>query len=417
MPYRVLSNQHYQQVLLLPSYTAGSYLIIQIIPSVISGNPATDWELYMKCLGVTNFEYNFGSQACWPYDIDSVTVYNDAAACAIKGYINLACNLTDPLGTNLYRYCGLRWFTYYVRSGLQHQFSVSSSVDQSLGNYQKTGAFTKTACYGTMTLSKVGNVYTFSCDNINDYNDLKSGYDYMMASAFYTGWINDPTVKAYYRHFRFYHYNAPIACGQDGETTWVLYFFITSQFVFDPTAMTVTVTCSQVTNSYPAGSDPCVKTRAIIESSVIYNCEATRTRADFTHNTKCRYKYPLGYGEYLTPGITLPFPWDADQVGYSFVNKRSIPQPMTDPKWLVDSSSGKLAFSMSSFKFVPDAARNGTTGEWLTDPVQNFSLYCQLNPTTGVFINNNLNSYLIYRKVAGVVTVRVTWEEFVNAMS
>ena len=410
MPYGVKSSS-YKQIIALPEYTAGSYLIIQILPSVISGGIATDWDLEMKCLDSGYvIEYDFVSQACWQWDTDSFDFFYDTAACIFKCRIKIGCSQNQNFSLNVTKYGGMTFAEYYALSGDIFILDIASTTNIGSGTYQKTGYSTKTATYGDYSLKKEGDVYTFTCANVLDYNDIKSGFDYLMASAWVSGFINDSTKKEYYRYYRFYHYNSPLFCGQDGETTWVLYFHLSSVVTFDPVNLIVTITCAQITCDYPVSPDPCNRIKSSI-CSLVANLESTRTRADFNHPTKCRYKYPLGGGWYFS-SISLPNIYDFNGPSFNFANNKCLPLPMTDPAWHVGVTY--YQFYVSSFRINITAERNSTTGEWITDPLENFTLYWMINPNTGTLLNGTI--YKIWEKVNNVETVRLTWEDFINGL-
>ena len=413
MPYGVPTTGYYKQVIPLPEYTAGSYLIIQIFPSVIGGGIATDWDLEMKCLDSSYvFEYDYVSQACWQWDADTFDFYYDTAACTYKGRLKMGCSPALNYSSNIYRYGGMTFPISYTLSGDIFLLDIASTTNISTSTYQKTGYFNKVATYGDYSLKKEGNIYTFTCADILDYNDIKAGYDYLMASAWVSGFINDPTNKEYYRYYRFYHYNSPLFCGQDGETTTVLYFHISSVVTFDPVNLIVTITCAQIACDYPVSADPCNKVRNSI-CALVTNLENTRTRADFNHPTNCRYKYPLGGGWYFSI-LVLSTTYDFGTPSFTFINDKCLPLPMTDPAWHL--ASGYYKFSLPSFRLSITAERNSTTGEWITDPLENFALYWLINPITGEVLNPLSTTYKIWEKVDGIETVRLTWEDFINGL-
>ena len=410
IPARYGSQYVFKEAFSLPSYSTGDYLLFEILPSVVSLNPITEWDLNLKCLDSSiNFEYDLLSDSCREWDIDTLNLTYNPSTCRFEMRMNFSCdfNSINYSNTNLFKYAGLGVSSSY--GTIRESYTGGTFLEYTTGlnnyGYAISNYYILKNCDDTVYLSKSGSVYTITCLSQVDYDEIKSGYDQLLLTTWYTSYVNDPTDLNYYRYHNVRWVTAPSGCG-DNSTDIYYYFHISSDFVFDGGSKTVTITPAVITNQYPAPSGLCNDIMNDL-NSYINQLTVTINRTDFSNTpTLCRFTYPIGYAVYH--GISLPGMAAQSYTRYNFPSNYGVPLNMNSSFYLQSntSTSGYVWFWFW-FYLQLTAERNPTTGEWIGDPLENFRVYSSLNSAGEYYFNYKL----IYEKINGVVTTKVYYQD------
>lgn len=404
-PFKLYSSS-YKHVFRLPAYQPGDYLTIEVYPSVISGNVNTTWVLDMVCLPLTfTQELTRFNDDHRIYDADSWNLSYDAVLCRFNLKFKLGGPLPTTSGTNLQKYSGMAEFGFGLNTYNNNTFEVTCGMNYKKGT-SGTGAAisgysTQIQSYGMVTINKTGTLYTYSFADILDYNDYKTGYDYMMASAWFTSYSPDNTLFTHYKYFSYiFKSTGVLGCG-DSETSIPFIFHPMSTVVFDAINKTIQITPWCPSNGMTSGL-PCDDTynqiNSIVTSLIYY-----RDRSDYTAYSYCRPKYPLGYGasvQAMLPSVSALF-----GKHYYTPFKYATYDPMLCTQGNVYSNQ-RYGFTYFYFSLIIKSTRDAQ-GNWLSDPLLNYEVYMRLNKLNG----DNTGNTLIYKLVDGVVTVKILWSE------
>ena len=385
---------------ILPEYTPGAYLIIEILPAVITANPNTNWDLEMVCLDSSYvFECDFIPESQRVFDPDTIEMVWNSAACRFEATFEFAAPWpVSSYFTNLFRYSGLGHssggsvLVYGIRAGVSatHQTQVSQSFA-----FQQ-GFNTKVSSYGDIYLSKIGLAYVIECDDINDFNEIKASYEYLMSSNFYTNWVDDNTEIAYYRYFYVRWITTSEGCG-DNESLLYLRIFIDSNFDFNSSTKTITITTKTISNGLTTSGDSCNTVYSNVSSIFVTPINQTANRTDFSASlTKCRYSAPFGYGVFAVIGTTFPFA--EGHFAYRFESKYNPPCEID----FGFKKTGVGYFAEAFYLNLRITASLDANGDWIDNPLENYEVQTLIDK----YGNNLTPPYpVVYKKVNGVVTV------------
>jgi hypothetical protein len=405
-----IDNRITQQVVLLPVFTTGAYLKIQIIPSVKETTQNTNWRLDMKCLDDTyDFceEISYYDVACQAWDIDTLSFTYDSVGCFFILQMEFPCTVrnTLPSTSGVTRYAGLSGGQFNIFTGTTDyiyggKWAYTTRVNTNsnfITNYS-----TQLNSYGSISVTKSGNTFTFICNNVNDYIDLKAGYNYVITQPLYTGFTNDNTNLAYYRNFEVdWRQTDSGGCG-DSQTNSTYVFHLNSVFNWDDDNLTLILTASTASNGYATSSDACNLVYSDLDS-IVNSINNLISSSDFTNRiTYCRYKHPFGHIRGRTISIGLI---SAPIIRFfSMPLKYSI--PCSIPSW--GKFGGNSQWYWFNFYFnVTITATRDINGNWLKPPLENFTVTTNLG-TNGLLMTS---SVIIYKKVDNVVETKVAWAD------
>lgn len=391
----------------LPEYQDGDYLLIDIFPSAKGANFNTIWQLNLACLKNQSFTKPVLSDLMRVYDIDTLSFTWDSVNC--RFVLDLTFDYAFPSIEYYYyrHYTGLTSMTYNqiftngLHNGMYHTYNSRVLTYQIF--YHVTDFSTKVSITNSITTSKSGNVITIVCSDQSDYNSLKNGYTAVMATAFYSGWLNDPTNIKYYRFFSSAWIWTDTSCG-DNETQMSLAIHITSVFNWDDANKTVTITLANITNQLTQ-IDSCDQAYNIIN---IYcnSMQSTYNYTDFSNKTtKCRYKSVFGCG-YAPNGSTFGQLY-SNTCGYVLMTRGIdvVPEALGGTWCLNDSIYSWFYFHFST---RITALRNDD-GSWAQNPLDNFEVYDHYNHETGCYIPSGR---LVYKKAGGSVSVKKYYNDY-----
>jgi hypothetical protein len=397
-----------KQFIVLPEYTAGDYLVIEITPSVISSNTSTEWDLNLKCLPQsTHFEVNSFNDSIRAWDEDTWTLTFDAVNCEFILSWEHRLSVAKWATTYLDRYAGGSWTAYHVSVNNNQVSADDNYASASMGN-RTTGSYgSKIDSNANINLSKLGNVLTIQCNNQTDYNDLKAGYTNLMSGTWFSDWVDDNTKIEYYRYWQVNWRIAPVQCG-DNETYKILYIFIDSDFVWDDVNLKVTITLKSISNGL-SDTVPCSTVSSSAATYVGY-INNTYNAADYSIDTMCRYTYPFGAGAWKTINVTTSssyWIWYYYWLDYEY----SCGLPLSGT-WGA-AYPNRFMFTITYLLYVVTASKD-EFGSFTEDPQENFQVWARWNAKTGGGANST--NILIYEIENGIETTKLSWEDYINAL-
>lgn len=413
----------------LPEYEEGDFLKIVISPSIIEEIPQTDWEFRYKCLDNSkDFDCSIFSLALREYDITDWSFVHNEAACQREFRIKMVYPFPDiNSGDNL-------WFSRYMAIGTSMWSSATNylsnqyagvNLQHTMGYYFSqfyvTNYNIRSATAGNVNLKKVGNVFTFTFSDVDDYNTVYANYQAGIASAWYTTReISDTTDYKYYRFWIFLWRSRPENCGDTTNVSRALTFHVGSSIVFSDSGgiYTCTITSLVVTNDY--SSDTCNNAVTLINSYIIAVNVAISV-SDYDENTLCFEHKMFGYGGGISsviPQISSSNYGAVSVYSYGNVGPCLPFDLMCDPSKMVRPLTvwdGYIWYFRVVVTLVKDSnevdwPRDEETGEYIDDPCENFKVYWCLDED-GCYLSNTNDHVLILEVVDGVVTYQLAYDD------
>lgn len=402
MPYEH-NNNELRYVFALPRYSAGDYLIIKITPAVYDINPNTIWTLDLKCLDA---DTDWGCNHVTPemQEIVDISVENNIENCQEEFTLTFRemfgrYDSSNPM-YNLMTYAGLAG----LLSGIGIYQPDIEAKQLKLYTPNRLNSNTRVwvsgassnvlvNCTSALHINKVGNVTTFQCTSIEDYNSFTSSYSGLVSSEFITGFVNDNTDYKYYRYWNIQIREAATNCGDVYTQSYTAYFHPTAVFVFDPVLMKIEVTTSEIVSGLtPVACDSNYNT-ALVYTNYINNYH---NLADYSITTMCRQNRPLGYSFGLIgPGLAPTnqyLGFYAAYIRYPVLTPcGDIPMFCTHPAY--------YWFYQNFYYYMLGITYTGALPRH-----ENFEIRSWLGDD-GCFNDNALTRPLIYKVEGGVVTV------------
>ncbi len=397
-----------KQFISLPAYSAGDYLILEITPSVKTGNVNTEWYVDLKCLtSSTVFETNIFNDDLRKWITGGFNLTWDSVNCRFVWTVKFRNSIEIDEPANLNLYAGGRLsnglFSVVNNDTFTDYQNYSVSAGTSNGG---VGNGTKMSLNGNATITKTGNIVTIQCDDQSAYDSMKDGVLSLYGStrSWVTGWENDPTKLTYYRWTQISWITTSTGCG-DGEVAKTIYIFFDSVFSWDDANKTVSISLKTISNQLIYNGTACDQVIEKIDDYV-GRINGSYNEADFTRTTKCMWQRPISSGNYVyisLPSTTL-FMYQLVSLGYKY----SCPLALNGT-WGIRQT----AWEWVNFYFLMYiTATRDSTGAWTQDPLENFKVEARWNPKDGT----GSPYTIVYQKVNGVVTINLSWEDFWNAM-
>lgn len=231
------------------TYNNGDYLKINITPN--ESNPLTNWDIYFKCKGDFNC---ITAPIGWNYP-DTGTTSMVSGTTSGQCYYRLTFNSLSGYNWTLsdfYKYYVYNTNTMYG-SGSASYTPATDSISCTLyiytGHtlYSVPGMNTSCTVYSDIyTISKTGNLLTFTFNSSTDYNTYKSSFDTIFNNTGMSGYTSDNTKFNHYKFFYVYM-RSGTTCG-DGQTERYLYFHYSSPITWDEPNKTFSITLTNTTN-------------------------------------------------------------------------------------------------------------------------------------------------------------------------
>lgn len=391
-----------------------TYLKIEVTSSVDNvSNPATIWQLYLKCLsGWTSCDQYIVNTGWTTTDISNLTLSWDATNCR---YV-FTLNPTSPLSID-------SMYNNYITNIPFGSYNSSSGNSNSLWIDFKNKGYPNwvnlnTTCYqlqDTVTYQKISaqQKLRISFTNVNDFNYYKSSYESTMANSNMISVTDDNTSLNYYKLIYFNQDFRDINCVEDGSTYRSLIFHAGSYVYFNNVSGNYYMDIYTHTNTsdptnlhlphYPLTNgltpDACGDVYSTANGFVsvgntLYNL------ADFTDTTKFINTSPFA-GYYMTTGYTsgttayghygLDFSKIAvDEVCPSFKGSGYDSNCFdTTGNYYVDTAYRFYKFGVKCILTGADKT-NGNS-------VNSYDVYRIINPTTGQIDLSGASDVLIKR--------------------
>lgn len=319
-----------KRVIVLPEYTLGDYLKIVVTPSYVSGNPRTNWLLYMKCLETFNCITTLNANMQTP-DPDSISVTYNAANCRYEVSFETLEVPPNALTTDVFKYLMLT--QTWTGQGSNTQF-YDGVVTFYIYDENTTSSFQYILSFGTnviqngnCTIEKSGTTLTITFENETDYLAWKTSWNNLLANSHWTDYSSDPTNYLQYKFLALYYKDVLVegtpgeVCGDPG-TVYAHYISYDSVYDagtgFDDDNFVITIKLVEDVNGY-INAD----CETVYENINVYVGYANtfRNSSDFTRTINCRYANPInGLYSNLTvnSGQTAFKYWEAFNV-YDFV--------------------------------------------------------------------------------------------------
>lgn len=397
-PYSISTEFDYKQTFELPAYQADDYLIIEIIPSVISSNQNTHWDLEMICLDSSYiFDADFVKDSWHAWDINTISLNWDSINCDYEVTMDFPAIAPNVTG-NLLNYCGMWAIGYrYILDGYKNGIKLPYETYARYYADTAYGYSNKIASDDSIFISKSGNVVTFVCNSINDYNRMEAGYNEAMSSSWASAYVNDNTNLNYYRFFYFLWKLTTTSCG-DNEVQASFYIHISSQVTFDSGTKTITITLESITNGLPVSGDNCNTVRDNVDGWV-NNINNSASAPDYSNlETVCIYQAPFGYRFYF--GVITPSTATNGNYRYLFDSPFCTPMQM-------NASFSPITWFFYALYFQITAPRDAN-GNWTKPPSENYKVYNYIDPVTHEYDSNKV---LIYEIQDAVVLTKIAWED------
>jgi len=426
-PYHRDYTAHYF-VVELPEYGEGDFLKIVISPSIIEEIPQTDWVFRYKCLDNSkNFDCSIFSVTLREYDITDWSFALNESACQREFKIKMVYPFPTLTGDN-------SWFqTYMLIGSAVWSSSTSYLTDQYAGvtlshtigwyaiQFYLTNYSVRAATAGNVNLKKVGNVFTFTFSDVDDYDAAYANYQAGIASSWYT--TREVSDTSDYKFYRFWYWkwrSRPENCGDTTNYERSLWFHCGSSIVFSDSGgvYTCTITSLVVTNEY--SSDTCNNVVTTI-NSYINGVNAAIGASDYEEDTLCfEWKmFGLGYGVLSeVPQIYSANSGAVSVVSYGNVGPclpfdlMCVPSkmPMNTFRWDGFIWYFRLVVTLVKDSNEVDWPRDEETGEYIDDPCENFKVYWCLDED-GCYLPNTNDHVLILEVVDGVVEYQLAYED------
>jgi len=377
------------------TYTTGDYLKIDIIAGYIDpANTNTNWTAYFKCLATFDTSWTaaarvpcssaitFNPSTCWNTLSINISNYVDKSPTDIWKYLSGPSRLAGKTGPTVANPVPTDLLSY-GRYNCDYNSSLCGTINYNPACIQATG---------TITHSRVNNVYTLSYSNIAEYNRALNDYNAAVASLSAT-YSSDPASINHYKFYEFFFSKVNNdSCGDTAILNRNFIVHYNSTVTFDPATLTLTVTAVPIDASAYYATLPASDCKGNCGSLVLVsnaNGAATATGSSAPVTTGTDVVHPVcgfGYCETIaqTTGSQM-YQWNTYYLPYYPVT----PIPLAN-NWAAEILSGSTRIA----KYMD--YRIYTTITDITNPTQNFYVQDYFPPYS-----------IIYRIVNGVVTVPV----------
>lgn len=411
MPYHYPSSVEWGVILEFDTGAQeGDFITFEVFPSVISGNTNTEWDLNLKCFLNTDaipfsVDYDFWNHNMRFWDINTFSFTYNSSLCRFE----LSFNMLNP-APDLYA-LDFQDYIYSIETNSQllydhatgdlvHYLNYKTTAGY---RYQYTPGYGKKNSVAGLYITKANGQYIFEFLDQQEYLDTKTAWNWILASASYMEWVDDPTSVNYYKGFIMEFYLTPSQCG-DNETRYQLRAGVNCDVVFDDATMIVTVTMhAMTTGGYPSSSDPCNTVQNDLHSyasSLNYQITSNEFQRTFT---KC-YD-PVIFKSIQSRVISSPSIYSEASFYYMIADK-SLPQPLSDTryyKWRDYYPYCNIYIWQARLEITAERDANGN---WISDPLENFKVYYKIDPVT---YGSSYPGIVIYEKVNGVVTTALPY--------
>lgn len=274
------------------TYKTGDYLLIKITPS---WNTNTQWVLDLKCLQENVFECNLFPLSLRDINLNNVAMSYDSINCKYLLSFPIGIISSSYATSNLAKYITIAKWANNVDVSL---VDVTGVVTATLWDkIYCTGEALHTHYHvnssGLISYSKVGNVFTFNFEHVDDYNSFKYYYNYNRSSWKFSNYNSDPTNINHYKIFQINWHEVATQCG-DTYVFRAIRFHWLSPVTFDDAAKTMRIEFYDITNQYPDEQPrrKCDNTYDQINYWV-NACQGTIAEADWSGSTRCREGRPV----------------------------------------------------------------------------------------------------------------------------
>lgn len=274
------------------AYQAGDYLTIKVTPS---SNPNTQWVLDLKCLNANAFQCDLFPLTLRDLDLDNVTISFDNANC--KYLLSFPIGIMSPSywSSNLYKYLSIaKWVNTGDAVLVDSTGMVTLTMwDKIFCTAEALHTHWHTNSAGLISYTKIGSVFTFTFEHVDDYNSYKTWYNGNRTNWKFSSFVNDPSNINYYKIFQISWQEVLTYCG-DTYTWRAFQFHWNSPVTFNDTAKTMVIEFNAITNQYPNEQprQKCDNTYETINTWVTA-CQNTRSAADWSGSTRCREGRPV----------------------------------------------------------------------------------------------------------------------------
>lgn len=291
------------RVIVLPAYTSGDYLLITITPSYVSGNPLTNWILYMKCLETFSCipELTADMQTTDP---DTISVIYNATNCRYEVSFETLAIPPSPYLTDIAKYMGIgQTWTTQGSSTSFYDGKVTFYIYDELINGSLNSAIgigTRIIQNDNCTIVKSGTTLTITFENETDYLAWKTSWNNVLANAHWTDYSTDPTSELHYKYIVLSYRDVLVegtpgsSCGDPG-TEYGFYISYDSVYDsgtgFDDVNFVITIELIADVNGY-VNAD-CESVYESIANVVNYT-NGFISSANFSRTINCRYTSPFG---------------------------------------------------------------------------------------------------------------------------
>ena len=363
------------------TYTAGDYILIDIIAGYIAPNNSnTNWIAYFKCL--TTFDTSWTAASRIPC---SASMTYNPATCWNTLSLTLS-NYVDKSPTDIWKYLS----GPARQAGVGGPSTVTPVATDRLSygryycNYDASSINYNPACVpatGTITHSAVNNVNTLVYSNIAEYNKALTFYNAAQASLSAT-YTSDPTNINHYKFYEFFFtkYNND-NCGDTRAFGREFTVHYNSTVTFDLPTLTLTVTAVPIDASAYFATLPVGDCKGNCDSLVLvtnanYAANRVGTLAPVTTGTDVVYPVS-GFGYTQTaPNV------DVSQMYY--MNQYYLPYYPVTPIPLANNWASEVTSGTTRIAKYMDY-RVYTTITDITNPTQNFYMQDYFAPYTKIY--------------------------------
>lgn len=355
-------------ILEMPTYTPGSYLLLEIIPSYYGANNNTSWQLQLKCLSTFNCVANPPLNG--PFTAGSIYM---TCSTSPSCYESATPNLSIP-SYELYHYVGNLITTNNPTIDLRLPIPNSTTCS----NYN-SGSTNCVQLNGTVTNSKVGNLITINYSDLTDYNNFKNNALPILTAGASNIQCTNNTLYTYYSQVFLKLYNV-FNCG-DSNTGPSITFHGCVSVNFIDAAKTISFTLAPLVNNYTPDPDCDSCNTNVI--AIVNNINTTVALADFSfisstgpQSVAFNYIGPFTIIPVSEITKTLQIDYYSQLIPSSIMNLCNL-LPCS-----ISSTNGQKRYVLVKFKFTATSVDicNNFRVERLAPDVNG------CNPTTGTYI-------------------------------
>lgn len=368
-------------------YQPGDYLTIKVTPNT---NPNTQWVLDMKCLTADAFECDLFPLSLRDFDFQNAGMTYDSVNC--KYLLTFKMNVIDSryANSNVKSYLGIG---AWASSGDSNFNESTGLVTLTLWDKVTCNAWALHTHYqqdsaGLISYAKVGNVFTFTFEHVDDYNAFKAWYLGNRSNWKFSSYTDVVTDVNHYKIHQISWREVATRCG-DVFTFRQIYFHWLSPVTFNDTAKTMAIEFYNITNQYPDQQPRlyCSNTYEVINTWV-NACQGTINASDWSGSTRCREQRPcngIWIWEQALHEVSKNLWW-----GY-YIYLKYLENVCNMPGWS-EFESLSWAYFFMRFNLLVEITNE-------SDWVNNFRISTILNRETGA---NNAEFERIYEKQNGI---------------